>query len=66
MLDDNYFDSENEYHEFTKDLFNKEYINEKNGYIIIINNLLYDDIRKVIENVYKESNNSKKNITYNF
>ena len=66
LLDDNYFDSENEYHEFTKDLFNKEYINEKNGYIIIINNLLYDDIRKVIENVYKESNNSKKNITYNF
>ncbi len=66
LLDDNYFDSENEYHEFTKDLFNKEYINEKNGYIIIINNLLYDDIRKVIEYVYKESNNSKKNITYNF
>ena len=66
LLDDNYFDSENEYHEFTKYLFNKEYKKKKNGYIIIINNLLYDDIRKVIEYVYKESNNSKKNITYNF
>ena len=66
LLEDNYFDSEKEYEEFTKELIKKKYICEKNGYIIIPYNTLYNDIGKVIEYLYKESKNSKKNITYNF
>ena len=66
LINDGYFDNEEEFDKFAEGIIKKEYITVKNGYIIISNNLLYEDIKKSIEYIYKQNNKDKKNVTNNF
>ena len=66
LMDNNYFETYDEMNSFIKKLSNKEYICEKKGSIIIENKLLYNDVKQVVDSIYKVNNNSKKQITTNF
>jgi hypothetical protein len=66
LLDDKYFDSEEEFNTFVNNLIDNDYLSVKKGYIIIKNKSLYYDVGKVIDYLYKEKIKSQKKTTCNF
>lgn len=60
LIENNYFQTSNEFQMFIKNLSNNKLIELKNNYIIILNQNLYNEIGKVIKEVYKNNNSFKK------
>lgn len=60
LIENNYFQTINEFQTFIKNLLNNKLIELKNNYIIISNQNLYNEIGKVIKEVYKKNNSDKK------
>lgn len=60
LIENNYFQTINEFQIFIENLLNNKLIELKNNYIIISNQNLYNEIGKVIKEVYKRNNSFKK------
>lgn len=60
LIENNYFQTSKEFQMFIKNLSNNKLIELKNNYIIILNQNLYNEIGKVIKEVYKNNNSFKK------
>ncbi len=60
LIENNYFQTINEFQIFIESLLNNRLIELKNNYIIISNQNLYNEIGKVIKEVYKNNNSFKK------
>lgn len=66
LINDKYFDNENELNYFIKNLIKHNYIGIKNGYFVILNKALCCDIKKIIDSIYRDKKKNRKNITCNF
>lgn len=66
LLDNRYFDNDNDFNNCVNNLIIKKYIMIKKGYIIISDSCLYNDIKGVIESLYKTKQKIQKKVTTNF
>lgn len=60
LIENNYFQTSNGFQIFIENLLNNKLIELKNNYIIISNQNLYNEIGKVIKEIYKKNNSFKK------
>lgn len=63
LIENKYFQNNNEFHNFVDNLLKSKLIKLKNNYIIISNRNLYSEINKITQKLYREQNKFKKNIT---
>lgn len=63
LIENKYFQNNNEFHNFIDNLLKSKLIKLKNNYIIISNRNLYSEINKITQELYREQNKFKKNIT---
>lgn len=66
LIDNHYFENDDDFHKCVNNLIIKKYVMIKNGYILISNTSLYNDIKKVLDSLYRLKKNSRKKITTNF
>lgn len=60
LIENDYFQTVGEFQTFIKNLLNNKLIELKNNYVIISNQNLYNEIGKVIKEIYKINNSYKK------